>query len=149
MLQRKQTIYLLLALAALIVCLCLPIGKIDTTAGKVVVVWYNYGLTMDNALTAHPLLFVELVVTGVLTLITIFLYHRRKLQMALCLGCIFLCGAWYGSYVFYALETFNQLGEFHISFAACLPLVAVIFFFLARMGVKHDEELIKSMDRIR
>lgn len=96
MIQRRQTVYLLLALASLIVCLCLPIGKIDDTAGKVVAVWYNYGLTVNNVVTAHPLLFVELIVTGVLTLITIFLYHRRKLQMTLCLGCIFLCGVWYG-----------------------------------------------------
>ena len=149
MIQRRQTVYLLLALASLIVCLCLPIGKIDDTAGKVVAVWYNYGLTVNNVVTAHPLLFVELIVTGVLTLITIFLYHRRKLQMTLCLGCIFLCGVWYGSYAFYASETFDQLGTFKFCFAACLPLVAIIFFFLARKGVKHDEDLIKSMDRMR
>ena len=149
MLQRKQTIFLLLALAALIVCLCLPVGKIDDAAGNTIAVWYNYGLTMDKVVTALPLLFVELVVTGVLTFITIFLYHRRKLQMALCLGCIFICGVWYGSYSFYATDAFERLGEFHFCFAACLPLVAVIFFFLARMGVKHDDDLIKSMDRIR
>lgn len=54
MIQRRQTVYLLLALASLIVCLCLPIGKIDDTAGKVVAVWYNYGLTVNNVVTAHP-----------------------------------------------------------------------------------------------
>ena len=53
------------------------------------------------------------------------------------------------SYAFYASETFDQLGTFKFCFAACLPLVAIIFFFLARKGVKHDEDLIKSMDRIR
>ena len=29
MIQRKQTVFLLLALAAIIVCLCLPLGAIE------------------------------------------------------------------------------------------------------------------------
>lgn len=146
MIQRKQTIYLLLALAAIIVCLCLPIGKaaVASSIGGTVV-YYNLGAYLGNAFTPHPAPFVDLVIAGAVALITIFLYKKRKLQMKLCVLDIILCLLWYGWYVAMVLT----VDGISISFGACLPLVAIILLVLARKGVKADEELIKSMDRIR
>lgn len=149
MIQRKQTVYLLLALAALIVCLCLPIGSVEPKAMGAAPLWYNYGVYFGSAFTARPLLFVDLVVVGALTFINIFLYKRRRMQMGLCVAGIILILAWYGYYVFSAVCDFASQGTFHVKFAVCLPFVAIIFLILARRGVKADEELIKSMDRIR
>lgn len=149
MIQRKQTIFLLLALAAIIVCLCLPIGSVEPKGMGAAVAWYNFGVYFGSALSARPLLFVDLVVVGALTFLDIFLYNRRKMQMRICVGGIILCLAWYGYYIFSALSYFSAQGAFHIKFAVCLPLVAIIFLFMAHRGIKADEELIKSMDRIR
>jgi hypothetical protein len=41
------------------------------------------------------------------------------------------------------------MGTFHPRFAGCLPLVGLILFVLAYRGIKADEELVRSMDRIR
>jgi len=34
-------------------------------------------------------------------------------------------------------------------FASILPLVAICFIWLANRGIKHDERLVRSADRIR
>lgn len=149
MIQRKQTIFLLLALCAVIVCLCLPIGRLEGNGLAGELSWYNLGVYSSGGLNAHPTLFIDLVVVGTLSFITIFLYKRRPLQLKLCAANIILCLVWYGVYIFAAVAGFASEGNFHINFAACLPLVAMVFLFLARRGVKADEELIKSMDRIR
>jgi hypothetical protein len=150
MIQRKQTIYLLLALAALIVCLCLPIGKLTNSAslGAEVSV-YNIGLYTNTGINVHPILFVDIVVVATLSFINIFLYKKRKLQMKLCLINIALCLVWYAYYAFMAISMFKGIGTFSICFAVCLPLVAIVLQGLARSGIKADEELIKSMSRIR
>ena len=150
MIQRKQTIYLLLALAALIVCLCLPIGKQTSNAmqGAEVAV-YNIGLYTSTGLDAHPVLFTDIVVVATLSFINIFLYNKRKLQMKICVVNIVLCLVWYAYYAFMALSMFKGIGSFSMSFAVCLPLVAMILLILARAGIKADEELIRSMSRIR
>ncbi len=150
MIQRKQTIYLLLALAALIVCLCLPIGKLTSNVmqGAEVAV-YNIGLYTSTGLDAHPVLFTDIVVVATLSFINIFLYNKRKLQMKICVVNIVLCLVWYAYYAFMALSMFKGIGSFSMSFAACLPLVAMILLILARAGIKADEELIRSMSRIR
>lgn len=146
MIQRKQTIFLLLALAALIVCLCLPIGNAQASAGLGgAVAYYNLGAYLGNAFTPHPVPFVDLVIAGAIALIDIFLYNKRKLQMTLCTVDIILGVLWYCWYVFMVVS----VDGFKPAFAACLPLVAIIFLFMARRGIKADEELIKSMDRIR
>lgn len=147
MIQRKQTIFLLLALAAIIVCLCLPIGTatVSTTQLGGVAVYYNLGVYLGNAFTPHPVPFVDLVITGAIALVTIFLYNKRKVQMKLCVLDIILCLLWYGWYAAMILT----VDGIKVSFAACLPLVSIIFLVLARKGVKADEDLIKSMDRIR
>lgn len=146
MIQRKQTIYLLLALAAIIVCLCLPIGtaSVSSQLGGIVV-YYNLGAYLGNAFTPHPIPFVDLVITGTIAFVTIFLYKKRKLQMKLCVLDIILCLLWYGWYI----GMIFTVDGIKISFGACLPLIAMILIFLARRGVKADEDLIKSMDRIR
>ena len=143
MIQRKQTIYLLLALAALIVCLCLPIGKLTNSAslGQEVAV-YNIGLYTSTGINAHPILFVDIVVVAALSLINIFLYNKRKLQMKICVVNIVLCLVWYAYYAFMAISMFKGIGSFSMRFAMCLPFVAIILLVLAYKGIKADEELI-------
>ncbi len=149
MIQRKQTIYLLLALAALIVCLCLPIGRLTSTTLGAETLVYNLGLYTNTSVSVHPILFVDIVVVATLSFINIFLYNKRKLQMRICVVSIILCLVWYAYYAFMVLSMFKGIGAVSISFAVCLPFVAIVMLVLARSGIKADEELIKSMSRIR
>ncbi len=149
MIQRKQTVFLLLALAAIIVCLCLPLGAIEPKGMGVPALFYNVGLYANGGYQIHPLLFVDLVITGALTLACIPLFKKRKMQMKICVANIVLTLVWYGYYAFCVLHLFKGMGTFHPRFAGCLPFVALILFVLAYRGIKADEELVRSMDRIR
>lgn len=56
---------------------------------------------------------------------------------------------WVGLYAFemYMFNTGDS--TFEIRFVAILPVVAIVFQWLARMAIKKDEKLIRSIDRIR
>ncbi len=149
MIQRKQTVFLLLALAVIIVCLCLPLGAIEPKGMGASALFYNVGLYVNGGYQIHPVLFVDLVIVGALTLVCIPLFKKRKMQMRICVANILLTLVWYGYYAFSVLHAFQGMGTFHPLFAGCLPLVALILFVLAYRGIKADEELVRSMDRIR
>lgn len=150
MIQRIQTVYLLLAVAVLVACLCLPIGSVEPQGMGVPAAWYNLGLTQGQGFDMRPVPFVGLVVTAALSLLTIFQYRQRARQMRLCTVSIVLCVLWYAYYIFSALVSLHTGGAtFHVRFAACLPLVAIILLALAHRGIKADDRLVKSMDRIR
>lgn len=151
MIQRKQTLFLVLAIILSITCLCMPIGILEPVGmGTPTVIW-NLGTVVQGSgvqFSNWPL-FAFLAVSIVLEIIAIFTYHRRMLQVKLCSWSIVLCLAWYAYFAFSILNGFGKSYTFHLQFAACLPLVAIIALVLARRGVIHDEKLIRSADRIR
>ncbi|MGI6231881.1 MAG: DUF4293 domain-containing protein [Prevotella sp.] len=149
MLQRKQTVFLFLATIAFIVCLILPVGSFEPKGMSKMAMWYNLGINNGETIEWHIGLFALLAVDTILSFVTIFLYHQRKTQIKLCVVSMLIVLAWYICYAIGAMNTFASLGAFHFQFGACLPLVALILLWLARRGVKADEELVRSMDRIR
>lgn len=151
MIQRLQTLYLLLALAATIVCLCLPIASIEPKGMGVSIEVFNLIVTGSKGAISFSTwpLFTLLLATCPLDIAAIMLYKKRKTQIRLCNWSIILCLAWYAYYAFMILGTFQQLGTWNASFAVCLPLIAVILYALAIRGIRKDEELIRSADRIR
>lgn len=149
MIQRKQTVFLLLAFVAIVACLCLPIGHVSGEAMGASFVWYNLGFSAGNSFELSPLPFAVLVIVGALAVVDIFLFNKRRMQGRICLLCVLLCLVWYAIYAFYAAGKLSSMGDFHMDFVACLPFVAAMFMLMARRGIKADEDLIKSMDRIR
>ena len=149
MIQRKQSVFLLLAFVAIVACLSMPIAEILPHGMGASLAWFNIGLYGESAgqLTLVP--FILLALSGIIGLVTIFLYRNRLLQARLCTAALVLCLAWYVYYAFAALNAFQALGAFRPHFAACLPLVAAVLFVMARRGVMADEKLVRSMDRIR
>ncbi len=151
MIQRKQTLYLLLSLVVTVACLCMPVAKLEPQGMGLSTLIYNLGTVVpDRGINfSNWPLFALLVVTIPLEAFAVFSYRRRPLQAKLCSWSIVFCLAWY---VYYAFALHAAAGDeyaFHLQFAACLPLVAVIALFLARRGVIHDEKLVRSADRIR
>lgn len=151
MIQRKQTLFLVLAIILSITCLCMPIGILEPVGmGTPTIIW-NLGTVVPGSgvqFSNWPL-FAFLAVSVVLEIIAIFTYHRRMLQAKLCSWSIVFSLAWYAYFAFSILNGFGKTFTFHLQFAACLPLVAIIALVLARRGVIQDEKLIRSADRIR
>lgn len=153
MIQRIQTIYLLVALLLTAFCLCIPVATFEPVGMGGNAEMYNLWTNLaDGTREFSPSpLFAILLLTCPLCVFAIFSYKNRKLQAKLCLLCLLLDILWMSVYgvLFYlkAADPDVQMGN--IVFGACLPLFAAVLFFLARRGVKKDDKLIRDMDRIR
>lgn len=155
MIQRKQTLFLLLAIIAYAVCLFMPIASVEPKAMGVDTLIYNLGLVSDGGVkvsnTLLPL-FLDLVVCVVLALVTIFKYKNRKAQMSLCSITMLFSLLWYIDYVLIYLGMIPVAeveGAMEVKFAACLPFISIILVAMAKKGINDDEKLVKAADRIR
>ena len=150
MIQRQQSIFLLLAFIASAVCLCLPLGSFEPQAMGVGFKMYNLMVMLGSGADYSVCgLFGLLLISSVMSLATIFLFKNRMLQSRLCLCNLFLLLAWY---VVFGVMTRNVISadtDFHVSFAACLPAVSIILNFMARAAIIKDEKLVRAADRIR
>lgn len=156
MIQRKQSLFLLVAVICYAICLFLPVASVEakTMGGNVAVhclgtVSGDNGILFDS--TCLPL-FALCAVSALVALVTIFMYNNRKLQMNLCKICMLFTGLWYVDYVlmFLGVVGLEKVeGTFQLGFGACLPLVSLILTYMALRGVESDEKLIKAADRIR
>lgn len=141
MIQRKQTIWLLLAAIAGFLITRVPLYA-GTLVGEVVKTY---------TATENLLLFAVTIVAALLALVAVFLFKNRKLQMKLAVaGVVF-------SLALIALEVW-QVGEFSKTnsilrgtylWGALLPIAMTIFFILAAVNIRKDEKLVKSLDRLR
>lgn len=147
--QRKQTLFLIFSLAAIVVCLLSPVGAIDSPTIGAENLLTNLSWT-GNGTSERPAwpLFILIALSGIVSVVTIFIYKNRRLQMKLCTWGMIFDVAWY---VYYAVVYFGVPSELdmHFRFGACLPLISCIFLWMAKKGVKADDDLVKSMDRIR
>ncbi len=152
MIQRKQSVFLLLAVIVSIVALCLPIGIFKPVEIGVDSVMYNLSIQGGNGnmdFSVAPL-FCILSVSVVISLATIFMYNNRKLQIKLCSWNMLLLIVWYVAYGALAYTKMDAMSaHLKMSFAFILPLVSIILVFMARKGVKADEALIRAANRIR
>jgi hypothetical protein len=149
--QRKQTVFLIGALIFTVLCLSLPVLSIEPKEMGVSSVLYNLYLMDGNGSVSYgkALLFAFLLITCPLAIIAIFTFKNRKLQACLCTWCIILNLAWYVFLAFCFINEFMIAGTPHFKIAVCFPLIAIIFYWMARRGIIADEKLVRSMDRIR
>lgn len=151
MIQRKQTVFLLLALIATVACLCLPVGRFTPDGMGLGSEMYNLWIA-DKSTGEHSCivwaLFAILLISCPVALAAIFGYNNRRQQARFCLFNILLYIGWYVVFVVFAM-TMGGNDKFHPSFASCLPFVAIVLTVMARKGINDDEKLVRAADRIR
>ena len=139
MLQRIQSLYLLTATVLLLLLFALPFA----TAEKA-----SEGPFIDGDLDLfdNVILLTILIVAAAFSFICIFLFKNRKLQMNISLGVIVL------SLILTALAAYFAFGSAvaaSIGIGLFIPLIAIVFSLLAYRGIKSDDELVKSSNRLR
>ena len=156
MIQRKQSLFLLAAVVAYVICLFLPVASIEPQGmGASVSVHCLGTVSGDNGLHFDPIcspLFYLCGVSAALSAVNIFMYKNRKLQLNLCSITLLFSILWYADYLLIFLGIVgldNVQGKSHVAFGTCLPLVAIILVALAHKGVSDDEKLVRAADRIR
>ena len=129
MLQRIQTLYLLITFILLIISVYL-------------------GFYFDkNFLNTIP--FIGFSVVAVIVLLNIFLFKNRKLQIKIdylvILTILIISGL--SLYQSGILSGENQFSKKDIGWL--IPLISIVFLLTANKYIKRDEALVKSVDRIR
>ena len=152
MIQRKQTLFLLIAVALTILCLCLPLGSFtpaDALGGKSTM--YNLWIAQPDGSLDFSVwaLFAIMLLTCPIALIAIFSYRNRMAQSRFCMFNILLCIGWYVVYAVMAFNMGDAESTFKPALTAALPAVNMILYFMARKAILADEELVRSADRIR
>jgi hypothetical protein len=141
MIQRIQSVWLLLAAIAGILTYRWPLWE---------------GILQDGTKKVFLgpemlLLFTVIIATSVLALVTIFLFKNRKLQKTLCfLGIILSIGI--VILEFTHVEGFKSETNFKESrwlFGSILPILMILLFMLAYGGIRKDQKLVKSLERLR
>ena len=152
MIQRKQTLFLLLALILTIVCLCLPLGNFisgDTIGEKSTM--YNLWISRPNG--SHDFsvwaLFAIQLITCPISLIAIFTYRNRIAQGRYCMFNILLCLGWYAVFAVMLFTIKDMSHDFTPSLTTVFPAISIILYLMARKAILADEALVRSADRIR
>lgn len=154
MIQRIQTLYLLLIVALTAVTLFAPLAWFGNDAGEFTLYAFSLKDGAGEAVQSAIYMGVLLAMACALPLLTIFLFRRRMLQLRLCVvELVLLAGAATMEAVYYFLSyRVFSVAEFHTQGfrpAIALPLVCMLFAYLAARAIFRDELLVRSLDRIR
>lgn len=138
MIQRIQSVWLFLAAAFDALTFRLPFYSGD---------WNDDTVTDMVDLNAQTTIWFTIlsVLAGALGLATIFLFRNRKLQLKLIYLGIFVSIV---LLTLYFLET-RDFSTGNFALWAIFYFAILISFFLAARGVRNDEKLVRSMDRLR
>lgn len=149
MIQRIQTVYLLISALLTGSMFFLPLAALANDEASYELLYK--GVASGNELITPTLALAILVtLTTLISLVTIFLYKKRVLQMRLCgLNMGLLVGTT-GMIYFLGTQVAKELAaEISYNLPVVFPVAALILTFLAIRSIGKDEALIKSMDRIR
>ncbi|MET1055222.1 MAG: DUF4293 domain-containing protein [Pedobacter sp.] len=152
MIQRVQSVWLFLAGLTLFLLLILPILTNNTSTGQI---WLQVGgiyektnnITRQTA--TYTALFGGTILAAAVCLATIFLFNNRALQKRITLLSILLIVLLIAALINYALNIPGGIVGATFNVGAYLPVLSVIFCGLAFRGIRKDEQLIRSADRLR
>lgn len=160
MIQRIQTLYLLLVVALGITLCFVPVVQFVTPEGaEIVRAWELTALGMTET-TVNELPAVELnglwglllasVLIPVMAMVDIFLYKKRLLQARINIFTIMLCLGYYGVLAIYVYLAKMVMGaEWYILPWAAIPLVCLVLTVMATRRILKDEAMVRAADRLR
>ncbi len=148
MIQRIQSIWLLLAALSILFLLLIPTVGASSSNGYYVLYGSGLKLTNSDVQSTNIALLASTVLAGLISLVNIFNFQNRKLQIriaSLNIVLILALSFWLSQIV----KGIDGLKELDIEPGIFLPLIAIIFTLLAIRGIRKDEKLIRSADRLR
>ncbi len=150
MLQRIQTIFLLLASACMLAAVATPLSTF-TYQGDTVVFEAMGMYKNDNLTDSTWGLFALGIISSIASLITVFLYKQRVLQIRLSVMNIIVMVGFYlfFGYLIYSVYSTEALTFQKIGIGLIMPIVAIILTYLAIRRIAADEALVRSLNRLR
>jgi len=137
MLQRIQTIYLLIS---------------AVISGGLIFLFSLWTTINETELYAkEDILYLGLFLSSAaLALIAIFMYNNRQTQFVLGRLNIILNFILLGLFVYRSLSLSGETSDVSVKgIGMLLPIFSIVFLVLANKAIKKDEDLVKSVDRLR
>jgi hypothetical protein len=136
MLQRIQTVYLFLA---------------ALSSGGLIFVFQLWENSQGEAVYAQDdnMVFILFLISALISLVTIFLFKNRKLQFVLGRLNILLNFILLGLFVYWSLMVPGESNISEKGIGMLIPIISIVFLVLANKAIKKDEDLVKSVDRLR
>lgn len=136
MIQRIQTIYLIVS--------AIIMGALY--------MWFPVILGEDGSVAIErnePLVFGLIFVSIALAIISILSYKKRQLQFVLNRLNIISNFVLLGVFVYRSLTLSGETLVSEKGIGVLLPVISIVFLVLANKAIKSDEDLVKSVDRLR
>lgn len=157
MIQRKQSLYLLIValIASFLIGIDPPYASFETGVGSPAIKSAKLGyvstvLNKETTVQKWINIFV-LISLCAGSLFAIFMYKKTELQKKLCIYMALLTALFI---IIMAMDFNTMKAQFAGSTAypgalSVIPVFVIILLFMAWRGIRNDEKLLKSMDRIR
>ena len=143
MIQRIQSVYLLLA--SVISGVLIFVFNLWTSISKDI-----FAIDLLNResylLKSIPVLFL---VSAILAFVVIFLYKNRKLQFVIGRLAILVNLILLGLLIYVSLTLPGEVSISEKGIGMFIPIIAILLIVLANKAIKKDEDLVKSVDRLR
>jgi len=136
MLQRIQSVYLLIAAGVSAGLIFVFNLWSISDQGNVFAIDINY-------------VFAAFLASALLSIISIFRYKNRQSQFMLGRLNIILNFFLLGFFVYQSLNISGETAVSEKGIGMFLPIISIVFLVLANKAIKKDEDLVKSVDRLR
>lgn len=154
MIQRIQTVYLLLVVVLLVATLFMPLLTLQIGQEFFSMDASGVSSLINQEATAFGTtwgLFALTAIIALVAMVTIFLYKNRILQIRLC---VFNALLMIGFYAYVAFLVWRWQGEvpemqWQLKLGLAFPVIALILDYLAIRNIGADEALVRSLDRLR
>lgn len=148
MIQRKQTLFLLAVAIIAIILFFLPFQKLTISENSWLICLMP-GCSADKMTSSiyFPMILNGLVL--ILSVATIFLYKNRVLQFKIANLLILFNVMILGLFFLLDFTIIEQGSTVSYQLGAFIPVISIIFAWLASHFIKKDEQMVRNADRIR
>ena len=145
--QRLQTVYLLLAAILMAVFTFMPVMNVLNDAGEYVLNAVSTGFVGAPTSPCWLLLCMDVLIVALL-FITVFKYKNLPLQMKLCkIGVLLIVALLVSIFVMWYMQRGHGIAL--MSLWTIMPFVAIFLTLLAHKGIKSDKKLLSDSERLR
>lgn len=157
MIQRVQSLFLLVAAAVAIAVLFIPIGNIIDSTGFSMYQYDAFSLKKEG-IGIMSTLYIAILwgVSAILSIVTIFMYKNRALQvrlngvnMLVMLAALITMLYIYPNFVFEKRQFVTSSTVLDFNRIILISLVPAVSLYLANMFIKKDEKKVRAADRLR
>ena len=155
MIQRIQSVYLSIIVLISILLIKGSILVFSEKTGSIIILTFN-GILRNNAGQGFELiekllpLSILIILIVIVSLITIFVFKNRKIQLKVAMFLMILCTLLVIAFIHGSIIIISKFGaSITPGIKMILPLVILILSVLAYLGIRKDDQLVKSYDRLR